>query len=347
MSKNTHWSKEEEETLMSMYLADKNTLCEQFKGRTWVSILAKINRLGLKRNLWTKEEEETLREIYSSADWKTIKQMLPGRTYRSISAKAERLGVKRISANKTKKTANDKGISKAKGFELDIPKKELYSKYFLEGLNVRQCEEHFKCSNMAILMRLKKWFPQEFYNKKQNIGRKYKISDISRLLALGNYQLIKYLGKNVLEDDYILTSESVIIKCDNVNHKPYKIKLNSLIGGNRCRECYFENNVGENNPAYNPDLTDEERQSYRFVAGYKIWRRQVYQKDKYTCKKCGDNKGGNLVAHHIESYNSAKDKRTDISNGLTLCEECHKDFHSKYGYGNNTRSQLKEWLTED
>jgi len=104
------------------------------------------------------------------------------------------------------------------------------------------------------------------------------------------------------------------------------------------------NQQGKNNPSYNPNLTNEDRVNSRHIPGYKKWRQCVYERDNYTCQCCGDNKGGNLVAHHLESYNNNKDLRTTIGNGVTLCETCHKDFHHQYGYGDNTKEQFKCYI---
>ena len=52
----------------------------------------------------------------------------------------------------------------------------------------------------------------------------------------------------------------------------------------------------------------------------------------------------NLAVHHLDSYNWCKDKRTDVTNGITLCDNCHDNFHLLYGKGDNTREQFEEWL---
>lgn len=100
---------------------------------------------------------------------------------------------------------------------------------------------------------------------------------------------------------------------------------------------------GKENPNYNPNKTDEEREKGRIIDGYKEWKDKVYSRDKYTCQICGDNKGGNLVAHHLDGYNWAKDKRICINNGITLCEKCHKEFHNEYEYRNNTKEQFYQF----
>lgn len=101
---------------------------------------------------------------------------------------------------------------------------------------------------------------------------------------------------------------------------------------------------GKDHPSYNPNLTDEDRVDRRIIPGYRSWRVLVYELDNYICQMCGDNKGGNLNAHHIEAFRNNPHLRTEVSNGITLCETCHKDFHHQYGYGDNTRAQLIEFL---
>ncbi len=59
---------------------------------------------------------------------------------------------------------------------------------------------------------------------------------------------------------------------------------------------------------------------------YKLWRLAVYERDNYTCQECGE-RGGKLNAHHKKSWRLHPDLRFTVSNGITLCERCHKKKH--------------------
>lgn len=88
---------------------------------------------------------------------------------------------------------------------------------------------------------------------------------------------------------------------------------------------------GVNHPNYIDGRSDENILR-RKDSRYKTWRTAVFERDYYTCQDCGDNRGGNLQAHHIKPWGDCPELRFDVSNGLTLCIECHRKVHygSKY-----------------
>lgn len=99
----------------------------------------------------------------------------------------------------------------------------------------------------------------------------------------------------------------------------------------------------QEHPSWNPNLTDEDRENRRSSAEYREWTLSIKERDAFTCQICSDNKGGNLVSHHIESYRSNKELRFELANGICLCDKCHKQFHGEFGYGNNTSQQWEEF----
>jgi len=84
---------------------------------------------------------------------------------------------------------------------------------------------------------------------------------------------------------------------------------------------------------------------------YKNWKLEVFTRDNFTCQKCKHrNKKGcrkELVAHHKQNFAHYPKLRFLIENGITFCAECHKEFHQKYGYRNNTKEQLEEFLLSE
>lgn len=84
--------------------------------------------------------------------------------------------------------------------------------------------------------------------------------------------------------------------------------------------------------------TDKERAKFK---GYRLNIRCL-QRSKYTCD-ISNRKGGKLVAHHLNSWDSFPEERFSEDNLVCISEELHKEFHSIYGYGNNTKDQYNEF----
>jgi 5-methylcytosine-specific restriction endonuclease McrA len=62
---------------------------------------------------------------------------------------------------------------------------------------------------------------------------------------------------------------------------------------------------------------------------YANWRLKVFERDGFKCVACGDNRGGNLQAHHILSFAKYPELRLEVSNGTTVCDKCHNKLHPK------------------
>ncbi len=119
-------------------------------------------------------------------------------------------------------------------------------------------------------------------------------------------------------------------------------------------------NIGKNAPSWKGGITDL-HDWIRTLSEYKEWRKAVFQRDNYTCQKCGEKR--NIHAHHkktfskmlfeflkqYDQFSPIEDKETlvrlatkyepfwDINNGQTLCKKCHK----------KTGTYLRGWRTND
>lgn len=137
-------------------------------------------------------------------------------------------------------------------------------------------------------------------------------------------------------------------KCSKVREVSYRCyTLSSGI----CKECSCKliqpimtaANTGENNKNWKGGTTHL-HDFIRNSVEHKLWRLSVYERDLFTCQKCGI-KGTELNCHHIKSFvdiimNNSVDKNNymefketlfDTKNGITLCRECHLEYHKLNG----------------
>lgn len=70
----------------------------------------------------------------------------------------------------------------------------------------------------------------------------------------------------------------------------------------------------------------------RHTRRYKTWRKKVFIRDNYSCRKCSSKK--DLEAHHIVSLSRCVslvriDLIYDVENGISYCNKCHLEEHTK------------------
>lgn len=165
-------------------------------------------------------------------------------------------------------------------------------------------------------------------------------------LRMSNEDVIKeienagYVLYDKLNTNYRNTNSRIRIICLKHPDKETYTSLDIVRAGGGCVYCGVEQRSGENHYKWvgGPDVTGS-----RSSREYNNWRKEIYKRDGYTCQKCGK-VGHGLHAHHIKNYKDNKDLRHDMNNGITLCKDCHGNFHKQYGYYNNNKCELEEYL---
>lgn len=109
----------------------------------------------------------------------------------------------------------------------------------------------------------------------------------------------------------------------------------------KSRDCYKISVIKGRN-IWNWQGGDTEfSQKIRNLLEYKYWRKQIFQRDNFTCQICGK-RGTRINAHHINAFkniirtnkiktieDAIKCKELwDINWGVVLCEKCHSIFKS-------------------
>jgi hypothetical protein len=151
-------------------------------------------------------------------------------------------------------------------------------------------------------------------------------------------------GCTLLETEYInnRTPMRYICKCNRESI----VRFDAFVRGNRCKECGLIKQAlsikGENHYAWNPNLTDEERNAKRLTVDYRQWRMTCLRRDWFRCQCCGSEDG--IVVHHKDGYHWCIERRTDVENGATLCTSCHIELHFTYGQKFNTEAQYIEFF---
>ena len=87
--------------------------------------------------------------------------------------------------------------------------------------------------------------------------------------------------------------------------------------------------IGENHPNWKGGITSQ-RQLFNASKEAKEWRVNVFERDKYTCQKCGQ-VGGELNSHHIIPFAVDRLLSLSLDNGITLCKDCHIKIHKLEG----------------
>ena len=126
-----------------------------------------------------------------------------------------------------------------------------------------------------------------------------------------------------------------IVRCETcgklvkIKHAQYIAHKHHFCSIKCTAQYYGKLHSGENHWNWKGGKT-EEAYKLRHSEQYEKWRMAVYRRDHWTCQMCGK-KTKQLVAHHIKPFKDYPELRYDVSNGITLCRNCHKKVHGYIG----------------
>lgn len=203
--------------------------------------------------------------------------------------------------------------------KLDIPKKSLIDLYLTKNLSLRKIGEIFNCDGTTILSRFK-----EYNISRRNQSETNKIRPISKEMKSKISKKAKERFKNP--------------KNNPMYGKKHTIESRKKISLNHSKIS------GKDHHLYKPELSEKDRIDRRGIPKYRIWSQNIQKLFNYTCQVCTDKTGGNLVAHHLEGYHWCKELRSDLNNGICLCDTCHIKFHKQYGTVYNTTEQFIKFI---
>lgn len=79
----------------------------------------------------------------------------------------------------------------------------------------------------------------------------------------------------------------------------------------------------------------EARNSWEYIK----WRDQVYERDGYACVMCGSK--DYIEVHHKKDFVEFPELRYELSNGITLCKQCHSKIHNSVNQKKPSDNQNK------
>ncbi len=119
---------------------------------------------------------------------------------------------------------------------------------------------------------------------------------------------------------------------------------------------HYTQRFGKNNPNWKDGITSFYEEMRNFIRSIG-WAKKVFERDYWTCQRCKNRSRGNIQAHHVIllseiigyfNITTIEEARCcellyDISNGITLCDDCHVWVHS----GKNINREFLRFLKGD
>jgi len=217
-----------------------------------------------------------------------------------------------------------------------LDKNWLYVEYWIKKRTAENIAKEIGCSETNIFSVMKR----RKINRRDRRWTKKQIDKILELNAKG--RIFKEIA------DYFEGQKTY----DAVRNTCYKVlkiksKYNPAVREEKTRKKISASLQGIDIEKWN-GFKETDNALVRKSIPYQKWRTKIFKRDHYTCQKCIRRSGGvYLVAHHITNFSKNLDKRINMENGITLCKECHMEFHNRYGRNKNNLEQIKKYFSSE
>lgn len=117
-----------------------------------------------------------------------------------------------------------------------------------------------------------------------------------------------------------------LLKCEFCGKEYYTKRANRFLRNRKfcSRTCNGAavTKAAELRNSNNPPSRGVLNRRIRYSKRMDDWRKAVFERDDYTCTACGT-RGGYLQADHIMPFAYFEHLRFELSNGRTMCKNCH------------------------
>lgn len=190
----------------------------------------------------------------------------------------------------------------------------------------------------AIKYKNKIWLKQKYINEMKTV------KEIANIIKVGQTTINRWLKEyNISKRS---NSENMKGKYSGENNyfygKHFYGEQNGFYGKKHSKETK-KKMMGINNGSWKDGITPLYKM-LRTNDKYLEWKYKIVKRDK-ICQICGCKKHGLLIVHHIIKVSTILQyykittikealkckKLWDINNGITMCKNCHKKAHNKWG----------------
>ena len=132
----------------------------------------------------------------------------------------------------------------------------------------------------------------------------------------------------------------IVFNCDccgieNSQYKSHYDNQNHHFCNTICRDTFVKAQVSKQ---------DKEILKNRYSPNIRVWKRLCLERDNEECQVCSSDI--DLRIHHLNSFTRFPKLQFNLDNGVTMCEDCHREFHSIYGIRKFTEEDYYKFMEE-